>query len=230
MATFASAQKEYNDLQARFRQLQQAFNALQNRVNNGEGVSAIAADVLDLRRRLDVNLAFVKTLQDLTIPNISDASQDQIVSLYNAAGVLRDNINNLIDSTSDLPRQAAEKDKFSGLFKTDSAGEIVSEEKRGQAEGAQTQAPESVAATTGSTGTNSTVPATSNDSQLGNQTGSNEVGGSVPTKKTSSTQSGQSAVSDDQIGASTDANGTSVGTGTDGRVPVSEQFLKNIGG
>ena len=110
----------------------------------------------------------------------------------------------------------------------DSAGETAEQEKRGQAEGAQTQAPEPVAATTGSTGTNSTVPATSNDSQLGNQTGSNEVGGSVPTKKTSSTQSGQSAVSDDQIGASTDANGTSVGTGTDGQVPVSEQFLKKI--
>mgnify|MGYP001144257523 FL=1 len=74
MRDYASAQQEYNDLLTRFDELQRGFDILQNSVDNGAGVGAIAANVLDLQRRTEVNLSFVQTLQDLVIPDINDAS------------------------------------------------------------------------------------------------------------------------------------------------------------
>jgi len=144
MRDYASAQQEYNDLLLRFNELQRGFDILQNSVDNGAGVGAIAANVLDLRQRTEVNLAFVQTLQDLTIPDINDASQNQVEALYNATGALRDRYNDLLDSTFDLTRQAAKNDKERDLLDTqpkNSAGDIVNEEKAAEEEDAKTQSP-----------------------------------------------------------------------------------------
>jgi len=258
MRDYASAQQEYNDLLTRFDELQRGFDILQNSVDNGAGVGAIAANVLDLQRRTEVNLSFVQTLQDLVIPDINDASQNQVEALYYATGALRDRYNDLLDSTSDLLRQAAKNDKERDLLETqpkNSAGDIVENEQDAREEDANVQSPpqgrltmdedDNVVPqpTNTNTNTNARKPNIENDdasniedATIGNQAqggATSKVGGDKPTVKAEQTQRANNTGNVAATAANEDAytesrTSTATTVGNDGRPAVAKEFLEPI--
>jgi len=253
VASYSSAQAEYQQLLIRFNQLQSQFLDIERAVQNGAGVSEIAQSTLKLRQSLEVQLAFVQSLQDVTIPDINDASPAQIEELYNQTSVLRDSYNDLLTDTFNLTAQAAQNDKNRNILETqpkNSAGDIVDNEQDARAEGARVQSPgqgrlafdddDNVIPrpTNTNTGTNAREPATSNDvdsntsnAAVGGDAVSN-VGGDAPVVKAEQTQRtnrgnvAATAANEDAIEPKETTTATS--TGKEGRVEVAKEFLQPI--
>ena len=254
MRDYASAQQEYNDLLRRFNELQRGFDILQNSVDNGAGVGAIAANVLDLQRRTEVNLSFVQALQDLVIPDINDASQNQVEALYNDTGELRERYNLLLDSLSELTRGAAENDRNRNFPETqpkNSAGDIVDNEQDAQKADAKVQSPQQGRLTTDedgnvvpqpenvNTGTNAREPNTADDAASNPTVGTqasggatSNVGGDAPVVSAEQTQrpnNGEPAtVAPNEDQTSPQQTSTATSTGQDGKPAVAKEFLEPI--
>ena len=256
MRDYASAKEEFNRLQARYNALQADFDVLQNAVRNGAGVGAIAGDVLNLRRRIETNLAFVQTLQDVTIPDINDATTGAVEQLYIATGVLRDLYNQLLSSTQDLTRQAADNDNNRNLLETqpkNSAGDIVDEEQDAKAQGANTQSPEpedlifddrgrvvsKPQPETNNAPTNATTPNTQNDTASNTDQAPvggdavSTVGGATPVVKSQQTQqSADTATAPPDTAPPDDFTPppptTTATSAGDGKPAIAKEFLEPI--
>ena len=243
MATFASAQKEYNDLQARFRQLRSSVDNYLDLVNNRGGeIRDVAPEILSIRSSIEVQLAQVQFLQDVTIPDATDGSQAQLNELYFLTGSLRDDYNNLLDDTFEVTKKAGENFRNRDLLKQtqkDSAGEIVNNESDARAENASTQNPPLPPETPpAATSTNAEQPPTTEDgatnANLGNESGSvSTVGGSTPTKTIEQTQTPPGGTVLEIVYPNEDAvdsrrSSTATSTGGSGRPDIAKEFLAPI--
>jgi hypothetical protein len=213
VASYNAAYQEYSEILERYRQLNSDYLLLKLEVENGASVSDIATANLRLQESIRVQLQFVRYLQNTTIPDIDDVTPDKQQDLWEDAGRLRDQLNDLLDNSLALSRQAANNSRIreAQIFNSDkprqSSGDTVENEKQGQSEGAQTQSPEQTAeekrdsepVTGANTNANTTNTAASEDAALGNKTGTPAVGGSTPEKTLAQTQAGD-ASNDDDLG------------------------------
>ena len=251
MASYSSASNSLNLAQSNYRALLLRVEEIRQDVESGAGVSDIANNYARVLNQIQVQLGTVQNLQDVIIPDINDASQNKIEALYNLAGELRDNLNNLDTEMRQLLRQARQNDNNRDLLETvpkNSAGEIVSNEQDARDNDANIQAPPQedvvVDQETGrvvsepentNTGTNARTPNTEDDvdsntdSAVGNEASggaTSSVGGDRATVEAERTQPGDVAASDDEVTDTPSTVGTSTGAGD--RPEVASEFLDPI--
>lgn len=242
MSSFSSAQTDLKRLSVRFNQFQREFDRLQTAVDNGAGVSAIAPAVLRLREGIEVRLAELKFLQDVTIPDITDATDNAILALYNEAGALRDRYNDLLDSTFDLTKQAAENDNNRSLTNNqpaNSSSDIVEEDKNAAEEDSRVSNPPAQTQILNNDGdvvtppdaqgapTNARKPELRNDSDLGDNGGVSQAQGSTPVVKGRITQNGGAVSNTDDAYEPVDNSRASARQDNE-RPVIAPEFLNQI--
>jgi hypothetical protein len=224
MASYSSAANDVNLVQQNYRTFLLRVSEIKQDVDNGAGVQEIAPRVARLLGSIGAQLSLIRTLQDVVIPGINDASQNEIEALYNLAGEIRDNLNNLDTELRSLIRQARQNDQNRDLLETqprNSAGQEVEEEAAAQEENASVQnppvAPQIPVTPNGSNANDYEFADPANDFGPG--------GGGLITQK--QTNPGGASNTDDAYDIPRETTATSSGV-DDGRPPVSAEFLQQI--
>ena len=243
MASYSSAANDVNFVQQNYRAFLLRVDEIRQSVARGDGVQQIGGTVARLLSSIGAQLSLIRTIQDVVIPGIDDASQNEIEALYNLAGEVRDNLNNLDTESRSLLRQARQNDQnrdLLGQTQKDSAGEIVGEEGEAREENANTQSPpvepeqnpKSPALDTNADEPDTTENGETN-ANLGNAGGATStVGATQPTKTLQQTQRtnignvAATTANEDAV----DSTRTSVGTskGESDRPPIAQEFLAPI--
>ena len=242
MASYASAANDVNLVQQNYRTFLLRVSEIKQDVDNGAGVQEIAPRVARLLGSIGAQLSLIRTLQDVVIPGIDDASQNEIEALYNLAGEIRDNLNNLDTELRSLIRQARQNDKSRDLLEAEpknSAADENQQDDDAAGESSRTQNPPVEKTVINedkevvpqsqqrATSTNAEKPQLQNNSELGNQNGTTAVGGAEQTRTVEKTQNGgDTAPNDDFTESSQDTVG--VTTSGDDRPAIAPEFLNRI--
>ena len=225
MASYSSAANDVNFVQQNYRAFLLRVQEIREDVNNGAGVQQIGGTVARLLSSIAAQRSQIATIQDVIIPSIDDASQTQIEALYDLAGEIRDNLNNLTTELRNLLSQARQNDNNRELIETqpkDSAGAIVKEEQDAREDGATTQNPPAVVPPVA---TEATTAPVQDNTNLGADGATSTVGGSTPVIKQSQTQSGAVSNTDDAYEIPPTKPGTAT---TQGQPAIAPEFLETI--
>lgn len=242
MASYSSAANDVNFVQQNYRAFLLRIEEVRQDVANGAGVQQVGGTVARLLSSIGAQVSLISTIQDVTIPSITDASQNEIEALYNLAGDVRDNLNNLDTELRRLLREAQQNDKDRDLLESEpknSAADENQQDDDAADEGSRTQNPPAEKTVINedndvvpetqqrATTTNAQKPQLEDNSNLGNQDGTNRVGGDEPTKTTTITQNGGDVAPNDDL---TDPVRETVGVSSsaDGRPAIAPDFLNQI--
>jgi len=238
MASYSSAANDVNFVQQNYRALLLRVDEIRQSVASGAGIQDVASTIARLQSSIRAQVSLIATIQDVTIPNIDDAGQNEIEALYNLAGNVRDNLNNLDTELQGLLRQARQNDQnrdLLGQTQKDSAGEIVQNEAEAQEDDAKTQTPNppAIQDPAPASTSNATTPVIAPDQDLAPQDGATAVANAdkptVGLNQSQQTPNGnptEKAASDD----ATDSKRQPVGTSKGGsnRPEIPNEFLKRI--
>lgn len=248
MASYASVQDQlqadarlYREALARYNSLLQRASAGENNFNLVDQIDAELARVSALKAR-------VRQTIFTDIPNINDAGDDDKNSLLRTAYTLEGNIDTLEQDLyrlrKDVIRNSQTNPAFTGVFNTDtpvaqSTGTTVQDDQNARAESSNTQNPEVAGTTTNqfeqqTTQTDGGGTSNAEEYTLGDPAndygpeggGLSTVGGDIPVRKQSQTQSGDTSNTDDAYFNQQTTTGVSTATG--GRPEISDEFLKPI--
>jgi hypothetical protein len=238
MATYADYANRYDRIRAFALRLGNQINLLSNEVSRGAKLGPpdnIGSRISALDSQIDSSIDQLNDLADeISSSGLSQQQQDQLLNAIDATG------NSLLDNQSRLQRlsnQAQDNERVKPAQETqkDSAGEIVNNESDARAENASTQNPPLPPETPpAATSTNAEQPETSNNTDLGNESGSvSTVGGSAPTKTIEQTQTPPGGTvleivypNDDAVDSKRSSTATS--TGGSGRPDIAKEFLAPI--
>lgn len=254
MASYSSASNSLNLARQNYQALLLRVEEVRQDVNSGAGIQETGSTVARLLANVGQQRGTLANLQDVTIPDINDASQGQIQALYDLTSEYRDNVNNLGTQLRQLLRQADQNDKNRALTETEtrnSAGDIVDNEQDAQKADAKVQSPQQGDLTLDTqgrvvaqpdntnTGTNARQPNLEDDTASNNTVGNqasggatSNVGGNSPvtsaqqTQQPNNGQPGVTAPDDDATTPPRDATATA--TGSDSRPDVAREFLEPI--
>lgn len=242
MASYSSAANSLNLARQNYQALLLRVDEVRQDVANGAGVQQVGPTIARLLANVGQQRGTLANLQDVTIPSIDDVGQGEIEALYNLAGELRDNVNNLGTELRQLLRQANQNDKNRDLLEDapkNSAADENQQDDDAAEEGSRTQNPPAEKTVINddkevvpqqqqrATTTNAEKPQLQDNSNLGNQTGSTAVGGNEDTRAVDKTQNGgDTAPSDDETDPLRDTVGVS--TSADDRPAIAPEFLNKI--